>query len=752
MVAAEGGGHHNPFQGEIHMRHAAVVAGALSRFPHFAGDLRGGFASALVSLPYAVTSAMIVFAPLGAGYIGHGLLAGLLTALVAGLVTAALGGTACQINGPRASVAVIMGSIVALAAAHPALRGIGGADVSRVLGVAMLSLMLAGALQIALGALRMGGAVRFLPYPVISGFMVGLGILVAGPQIPALLGVIGNDGWARLLQSSARHSGALLVGLSTMAVFMLVRRHRPAWPAPLLAMVVGTLLHGLLGTWSFLEVGMTGWDSLGGNYPPMPWEVPEFVFDGATFWALTDFLPAIATLALVASLETLLSCSVVSIVSNMRFDSRRELIGQGFSNIAVAAVGGVASAGAPFRGVTNFNAGGRTRFSGAVNALLVGAFGIAGAPVLFFVPLAAWAGILIVIGWDVVSAWGRRLAGNPRADIAVGFAVAFVTLALGTVPAVLVGIAASVLLYVHRTSRAPIRGHYDGSARFSLRVRTEAELAYLRERGAQIRVVELQGALFFGTADRCGREIETLAGACSHFIVDMRRVVEVDTTGALVLMQTLRRVSENRCRVSLASVMPGGRRGRVLALSGVQRIVPESAWFPDADTALEVAENGLLAEREHLLDAAQELGIGQMDLCAGMQPHEVAQLGQYLRRGEHREGDLLFKEGDPGNAMYLVAKGCVTARLTLRKKDRSRRLATYGPGLIFGEMAVLEHKPRSANAVCDTIAVLWTLERGELERMAAEQPALYGRFLFALSRQMAWRVRATNLELRAALE
>jgi sulfate permease, SulP family len=734
------------------MQHSTTAVAAVSRFPNLAGDLRGGFASAIVSLPYAVTSAMIVFAPLGTAYIGHGLLAGALTALVAGLVTAVLGGTACQINGPRASVAVLMGSIVALASAHPALRGLAGADVSRILGVAMLSLMLAGALQIALGALRMGGAVRFLPYPVISGFMVGLGILVAGPQIPALLGVVGPDGWTRLLREPASHPGALLVGGTTIAVFMLVRRRRPKLPAPMIAMLLATLAHYAMALVPSFGVGMTGWDALGGKFPPMPWQIPEFVFDDATFWTVTDLLPAIVTLAFVGALETLLSSSVVSIVSNMRFNSRRELIAQGVSNIAVAAFGGVMSAGAPFRGVTNFNAGGRTRFSGAVNAVLVGALGLAAAPLLFLVPIAAWAGVLVVIGWDVASAWGRRLAGNPRADIGVGFAVAFVTLALGTVPAVLVGIAASVLLYVHRTSRAPIRGHYDGAGRSSLRVRTEAELAYLKDHGAQLRVVELQGALFFGTADRCGRELEALAGACREFIVDMRRVVEVDTTGALVLMQTLRRISEGGCRVALASVMPGGRRGRVLALAGVQRIIPESAWFADVDAALEAAENSLLAARRDTVDAEQELSMAQMDLCAGMQAHEVGELGQYFRRVQHGPGHVLFREGDPGEAMHLVAKGSVTARLTLRKKDRSRRLAAYGPGLIFGEMAVLEHKPRSANAVCDGETVLWSLERTELERMAAERPALYGRFLLALSRQMAWRVRATNLELRAALE
>jgi sulfate permease, SulP family len=133
----------------------------VARFPHLIGDLRGGFASALVGLPYAITAAMLAVAPLGPAYVGYAMLAGLVSALIAGLV--AIGGTPCQINGPRASVAVLMATLVALAMAHPAVGG----HAPRALGVVMLCLAIAGMLQIAFGMLRMGDALRFLPYPVI---------------------------------------------------------------------------------------------------------------------------------------------------------------------------------------------------------------------------------------------------------------------------------------------------------------------------------------------------------------------------------------------------------------------------------------------------------------------------------------------------------------------------------------------------------------------------------------------------------
>ncbi|HEY7237972.1 MAG TPA: SulP family inorganic anion transporter [Burkholderiales bacterium] len=721
------------------------------RFPHLAGDLRGGLASAIVGLPYAITAAMLAFAPLGPGYVGHGMLAGMVTALVAGLVT--IGGTPFQISGPRGSVSVLTASIVALALAHPAFAGAGAALGPRVLGVLVLCLMMAGAIQVAFGVLGMGNALRFLPYPVISGFMVGLGILVALPQVPALLGTPGSvDWWSALHQLPAMRPGALLVGLVTIATLVQVRKHLTKWPAPVVAMLAGTSLHYALAP-SALRVGPVPWDLINGGFPLLPWQVPKVVvLDSRTYSVLIDLLPATLTLAFVGSLETLLSSSVLAITSNTRYDSRRELIGQGISNIAIAVAGGVASAAAPFRGVTNYSAGGRTRLSVAVNGLLIGGVGLAAAPLLFWLPLAAWAGVLAVVGWDVALAWARRLAGNPRADVAVGLLVMLVTLALGTVPAILVGIAGMVFLYVHNTSGVPIRRSYDGTSRAALRVRPEAQRAFLEEHGRALLVVELEGAVFFGTADRCGRELESLAGGRKHLIVDLSRVSEIDTTGAFVLMQTFARLRDQGIRVALAEVRPGGRRGSVLRLAGVARIVPEQAWFADLDAALEDTENRILERRWPEQGDAEELPLAKMEVCAGMSPDETATLARYLRRERHPGGALVFTEGAAPTAMYLLAQGAVTLRIQLINPARTRRLSTYSPGLVFGEMAMLQNQPRSAEAVCEGRTVLHALDRPMLERMAQESPSLYAKLLFNLALHMAARLRATTAELRAALE
>jgi CRP-like cAMP-binding protein len=217
-------------------------------------------------------------------------------------------------------------------------------------------------------------------------------------------------------------------------------------------------------------------------------------------------------------------------------------------------------------------------------------------------------------------------------------------------------------------------------------------------------------------------------------------------------MQTFARLRDNGTRVALAEVRPGGRRGRVLRLAAVARIVPEQAWFADLDAALEDTENRILERRWPEQRDADELPLAQMEVCTGMSPDETATLARCLNRETYPGGAVLFNEGTAPGAMYLLAKGAVTLRIHLANPARTRRLSTYSPGLIFGEMAVLQNKPRSAEAVCEGPTVLHALNRPTLERMARESPSLYAKFLFNLALHMATRLRATTVELRAALD
>jgi CRP-like cAMP-binding protein/anti-anti-sigma regulatory factor len=372
-------------------------------------------------------------------------------------------------------------------------------------------------------------------------------------------------------------------------------------------------------------------------------------------------------------------------------------------------------------------------------------------PLLLAIPLAVFAGVLIVVGWDVVTAWRNRLLTCPREDIAVGVLVGVATLWLGTVPAVLFGVVSAMLLYVRNTSRAPLRGHYDAATRPSARIRTEEQARHLRNLGPVIRVIEVQGSLFFGTAHRFGRAVEGIAAGCRHLILDMQRVHEVDPTGALVLTQTMRRLGEQGVRTAIAAVSVDGRQGTAMVRAGLDKVVPPDRWFEDVDRALEQAEDLELKERWPDLQAGAELPLAAMDICRGLSAAEIAALARYLQRTVLPAGTALFNEGDAGRQLYLLARGAITVSVRLDDgAQRSRRLGTFSPGVMLGEIAVIEGTTRSADAVAVSECVLYALDGSALERMRAQDPELHGRFMLNLARNLAGRLRHITQALRAA--
>jgi SulP family sulfate permease len=714
------------------------------RHPVQYGDLRGGLASALVSLPYTLTVGWLTLGALGPRFAVLGMFAGILSTVVAGLVASRITGTPCQINGPRASVALVTGSMVAALAAHPALQTPGGPNALRLLGILSLCLALAGALQILLGTLNFGTWVKFIPYPVVSGFMVAVGILVALPQVPILLGHPGA-GWLQAIQDI--EPGALLTGLATIGTMSLVNWRLGQVPAPIIGVLSGSAFYYLVLPWLQWPGGATALGQASASDLLLPWTARQWDGPAQTLGLVLFSLPAIVTLALVGSVESLLSSTVIDIVGNTRHDSNRELVCQGLCNVSVAAAGGVASAGAPFRGVANYNAGGRTAAAAAWHALIMLALALAAMPLIVRVPLSVWAGVLVMVGYAIFDAWRRRLQACAPPDIAVGLVVAIVALASGSVPATLAGFVAAMILYVRNTSRTIVRSVADGSVRRSPRVRPHRHVEHLALHGTAIRIVELQGSLFFGTASRCASAVEDESAVARWLILDLHRVAEIDATGAQVLQQLLRRLAAGGVRVMLASVAPGGRRGTVLLAAGV---APEGGWFADTDTALEQAEQQLLRQVFPDIDDEGELPLSSMELCQGMSPEQLEILERYMVRELYPRGTVLFLEGEPGAAMYLICRGAVSVNIGLAQ-GRRRWLGTYAAGVVVGEMAVLEGKHRSADATCDAETVLRILTADRLGCLRDEQPVVHGMIMSNLARQLAARLRSRTEEVRLLL-
>lgn len=722
------------------------------------GDLAGGFSAALIAIPYAMTLGLLAFAPLGAEYAGFGVVAALLGSVLANTVVAIVPGSRCQIVGPRASITVVFAGVLVSLAAHPALHEPLGATTAQVLAAAFSVLLLAGLLQVFFAYTGVGRAIRFVPYPVVAGFMNGIALTLVLSQIAPALGMeSGRSAAAALGALGEARPGAVLVAAGVLAAIFAAPRVTKAVPPLVCGLVAGVALHHLIAR---IAPGAVG--PVVGALPPVTF-TPDALGGmvdlartvGAVGW-IELVVPGAVLLAAVCALDGLLASVAADAVTRGHHDGRRVLLGQGIANVLTAAFSSLPVAANAHTRIGNYLAGGRTRFSALLHGLFMAAalFGLG--PVLAYVPVAALAGIIFYIAWTLLDRWTRELARrlgaarSYRGEIAVNLgivaAVAFSLMAANVMVAFAVGVAASALLLLVKLSGSPVRRVLDGTMRMSLKVRTAEARALLQPLAKQIRILELDGEIFFGTADRLKAAVEALPGNTRYAILDFRRVHEIDASGARMLDLIAAQAAARDVQILLSHLRPDERRGAYLRDLGAA-LAPQF-WFPDLDRALEWAEDRLL-ERARYEDGP-ERSPADMALFAGLDDAERAVLLEALERHELRHGDPVFLEGDPGDRLYLIARGAVSIKLKLDDAPRARRLATFSSGVFFGEMAIVEGGRRSADAFAKgDHVVLYSISAERFTELVRRFPSLGLKVYQNLSRELAARLRATSGALRA---
>lgn len=714
------------------------------------GDLAGGVASAIPGLAHALTLGLLAFAPLGPEQAELGIRAGFAAVIFGGLAATLLTGTALPATGPRASISLLLAGFVATLAADPALGPAG------TVALATLAVAAAGVLQCLFGLARLGTLAKFVPYPVIAGFMCGVAILIVLSQLPYLLGVLPGalrKPWLEWL--GAVQPLTVLVGLATAASVWLIAWRWPKLPAALLALAAGTAVYYAV------RLGAPE-AALGPTVGPLPGGLPlPTALGGALSFAATpaflQHLPALAgaaaVIAIIGSLDSLLAAAAIDAAAGTRHRANRELVAQGVANIVSAMFGGVPVALSPTRGIPAWRAGGRTPVIGVVAPLLLLAVFLAGAGALAYLPLAVLAGVMLTVAWSLVDVWtrglARRVAHGTRDrsllwSAAVVIVVAAVTVFVNFVVAVIAGVFVSMALFIASMNRSLVRAVHDGAVRPSRRIYgpdDERRLAAARHR---IKLVELEGALFFGSTERLGVELEALAKTADHIVLDLRRVTAIDVTGAIVLEQLAKRLRAGKVNLLLAGVTPAGRHGAALAACGTFADQDARLWFVDADHALEWAERRLLGAADSA--AAREIQLEHLAFVSGLDAAEVEVLRESLRRRELAAGEVLFREGEPGNRLFLLARGAVS--IEVGGGARANRIVTFAPGSLFGEAALLDGAVRSATAIAAEDAVVYSLSRPSLETLAARHPAIANKLLLNLGRHLSGRLRQTTDALR----
>jgi SulP family sulfate permease len=375
-----------------------------------------------------------------------------------------------------------------------------------------------------------------------------------------------------------------------------------------------------------------------------------------------------------------------------------------------------------------------------------------------YIPYAVLAGILMVTSARMMDTWSFGLIRRRSTlrDMAIVVLVAGTTLLVDLMIAVGLGVVITVILFIRdQVKRSVIKDRVSGRRARSKKVRATDELEYLRMKGHKILVYTLEGTIFFGTADGMMQAIEKDAADAEVVILDLRLVQEIDLTGVQILRQLDDHMKEQDKLLLLSYVTDAAGHGHgpiagFLSDVGLLEQMGPERLFEDTDRALEWAEDHLLQRAYGQSgDYSRRIDLRDMKIFQYLSDREIAYLAKILTHSEYKTGDIIFEEGDAGNTMYLVSSGSVSILLEIGKGERKKRVASFGRGVFFGEMALLENKPRSATAMAEEETGLYVLKREDFFRLLDKKPKIASKIQVGIARELSGRLRATDEELRA---
>ncbi|MBR4038155.1 MAG: sulfate permease [Tidjanibacter sp.] len=496
----------------------------------FSADLMAGLIVGIVALPLAIAFGIAS---------GVSPEKGLITAIVGGLIVSLLGGSSVQIGGPTGAFIVIVYGIIAK-------FGIEGLAIAT---------FLAGIIMLVMGLLKLGTVIKFIPYPIVVGFTSGIALTIFTTQINDLFGLGISDMPADFLSKwgvyfsnfGSTNLWALGVGVVSILIIAFTPKISRRVPGSLVAIVVVTVVAWLLRRYA----GVDAIETIGDRFTisaSLPKPTP-IKFNMAT---INELLPSAITIALLGSIESLLSATVADGVTGDRHNSNTELIAQGAANMVVPIFGGIPVTGAIARTMTNINNGGRTPVAGVIHAIVLLLILLFLSPLTKHIPMACLAGVLVVVSYNM-SEWRsvRSLMHNPKSDVIVLLVTMILTVIFDLTIAIEVGLVLAIILFMRRVMestsinvvRDQLEVHHDGE-------RHDKEISIPKG----VEVYEIEGPFFFGIANKFDEAMRRVGSSAKIRIVRMRKVSFIDSTGI------------HNLEIFIRSTQ---KEGRIVILSGV---------------------------------------------------------------------------------------------------------------------------------------------------------------------------------------
>jgi SulP family sulfate permease len=497
---------------------------------------------------------------------------GLYAAIVGGFLVSALGGSRFQIGGPA-------GAFILLVASTLRIHGLDGL---------ILAVFLSGLILLAAGLLRIGTFIKFIPFPVTVGFTAGIAVTIAASQLKDLLGLhlagLEPGPFAPKLVALAKAAptaspAALAIGALTILAIMLVRRWRPHWPSMLIGVAVATLAGVLILPGAVETIG-TRFGGLAHGLP-LP-RLPDL-----TPARIIEMLPSAGGFALLGGIESLLSAVVADSMSGRRHRSNAELAAQGVANIASSLFGGICVTGTIARTATNVRSGARGPVSGVLHSVFLLGFLLIAAPLAAYIPLAALAGLLMVVAWNMAEKdQFAVLLRTSRAEASVLLVTFLVVVFRDLIQGIVAGFCLAALLCLHRLSKA-VEIEAVGAVREAESGEDEAPYAPAMASDPDVLVYRISGAFFFGSAATVAAALEEAGERPRAYVLDMSAVAVIDSTAAATIEGFIAKAARRRCGVWIAGAHTPVRRQ--LLGHGVRR--PAARYTSDVAAAVEAAHH-----------------------------------------------------------------------------------------------------------------------------------------------------------------
>jgi SulP family sulfate permease len=701
----------------------------------------------------ALSFATLIFSGSLAPHLPDGISMALLGAVALVVVVALTSSFPGIIAAPQSASAAISALIAASIAGQLAAPHLRTGYITIVASIAISSLIV-GLSMLALGWFRMGRLIRFIPYPVVGGFLAGTGwVLLHGSFGVMNRTPLNVSDLSALLNLEALRTW--LPGLLLGAVLLLlVRRVRNSLVIPTVLVAAPLLFYGALAlTGMSTDTAVRQGLMIGGATSATPWQ-PLLLSDLTQIdWALVAAnLPGMFTMVVVTVISLLLNATGVELTVERHLDLNRELRACGWGNLASGLFGGIAGFQALTYTTLAYQLGARGRLTGLVTGVGIGLVFLTGNTVVALIPRFVLGGVLAFLGLQLLVTWLYDTRDRlTRSEYAIIVLIVIVTALFGYLPGVAVGLLATVGLFVFDYSRLSIvKNRFSGRDYQSKIIRSPQAAHILASEGSAVEILQLHGFIFFGTANSLveiaqARMADTTQPPLRYLVLDFRRVTKIDSSAVLSFTRLRQVLHGAAATLVLTGVAP--RLERQLDLTENQNICTVKL-FPELDRGIAWCEDEILTTTHPQIDS------DVFDLAALMS-HELgashaAALMRYLNCQTIAAGTMVARQGEPGDELFFIESGLLGVQLEVAGQPPTR-VRTATAGSVLGEIGVFLQTARTASIVAERDSVIYRLSSVDMRTMQRENPALAAAFNAYMARVLAERLADTTAALQAVL-